>query len=173
MVGVPGVGKTSLSKSASESLGYRHVNYGDLMLQIAQEKRMASTLDEMFKLPLDSQHQIWRRAALKIKDLEQVLLDLHGIDRSPLGFITSLPVDILSPEIIIIVESSLENIVKRRNRDIHKKRPLESMKEIKEHMEILKVSMAVCSAILGSYFTILENDNFQSCLNDLITVLGG
>jgi adenylate kinase len=173
VVGVPGVGKTSLSESASESLGYQYVNYGDLMLQIAQEEGTASTQEEMFKLPLDSQYRIWRRAALRVKPWKKVLLDLHGIDHSSQGYLTSLPVDILLPEIIIIVESSSLNILKRRNIDIHKKRPMETIKEIEEHMGILRISMAVCAALLGSYFTVLQNDNFRNCLSDLKAVLGG
>ena len=42
LVGVPGVGKTSLCRYAAGALGYRHVNYGELMLDVAMSNDMAS-----------------------------------------------------------------------------------------------------------------------------------
>lgn len=171
MVGVPGVGKTSLSKLAAESKGYLHLNYGEIMLKIANKWRVASTEYEMFNLPLGEQYKIWRSAANQIKEHEKVVVDLHGVDLSSKGYLISLPVEILSPEIIILVESSCENIIQRRLEDPQKKRPKENLAQIKENVKILRVSMAVCSVLLGSFFTILENNCFQSCLNDLKTIL--
>lgn len=174
VVGVPGVGKTSLCKLASESTGYHYVNYGELMLQIAKEEELeVSTLEGMLNLPLDLQHEIWRKAALRIEGIKKqnVLVDLHGIDWSNEGYLISLPLEILSPEIIIVIESSSSNIVKRRSSDTHKIRSDEDESQIKEHMELLRISMMVCSAILGSYFIVLENNHFQSSLNELKIVL--
>lgn len=68
VVGVPGVGKTSLCRLAAHSLGYNYVNYGEHMLRIAKDEKMASNMEVMFKLPLDLQHMIWRRAASIIRD---------------------------------------------------------------------------------------------------------
>ena len=50
LVGVPGVGKTSLCRSAARALGFRHVNYGELMLEVAMSRDLASNQEEMFKL---------------------------------------------------------------------------------------------------------------------------
>lgn len=172
VVGVPGVGKTSLSKLAAESQGYKHINYGELMLQLAEKEKIASSLYEMFSLPLDQQYEIWRSAANKIKGHKKVVVDLHGVNPSSQGYLISLPVEVLSPEIIVLVESSCENIIERRITDRQKNRPLEDVAKIKEHVKILRVSMAVCSVFLGSFFTILENNNFQSCLEELETILG-
>jgi adenylate kinase len=177
VVGVPGVGKTSLSKLAAESGGYRHLNYGEIMLEIARKEGMASTEYEMFSLPLDQQYKIWRSAAHQInkhqiKGHERVLVDLHGVDPSYRGYLISIPLEILSPEIIVLVESSCENIIQRRLVDHQKYRPREDLAQIKEHIKILRVSMAVCSVFLGSFFAIVENNNFQSCLQDLKTILG-
>ena len=82
VVGVPGVGKTSLCRRVSPSMGYHYINYGELMLEIARKLQVASTQDEMFKLTLDLQYKIWRKAAEHIKDQKEVLLDLHGLDKS-------------------------------------------------------------------------------------------
>lgn len=173
VVGVPGVGKTSLCRLAAQSSEYNYINYGELMLHIAKNEKTASTLEEMFKLSLDLQHSIWRRAASVIKDQKDVLVDLHGLDRSYEGYLISLPLEILSPEIIIIIESSYGNIIKRRTADPDKPRPIEYRAKITEQMELLRTSMAVCSAFLGSYFTVLENNDFQASLNDLKTLLLG
>jgi adenylate kinase len=168
VVGVPGVGKTSLSHHAAQSLGYNHINYGELMLQLASKSELASTLEGMFQLPLDLQHRIWLKAASLIKDQEDVLVDLHGLDRSSKGYLISLPVEILSPQIIILVEASFEDIIRRRIHDKSKSRPLEN---IKEHMMLLRVAMANCSALMGCPLVILENNDFSKTIDQMKTYL--
>lgn len=168
VVGVPGVGKTSLSHQAAQSLGYNHINYGELMLQLAKKREVASTLEEMFQLPLDLQHIIWKKAASLINDQQDVIVDLHGLDRSSKGYLISLPLEILSPQIIILVEASYEDIIQRRINDQSKSRPLE---DIKEHMILLRVAMANCSALIGCPLVILENNDFNKTLDHMKTYL--
>jgi adenylate kinase len=84
----------------------------------------------------------------------------------------SLPIEILKPDIIVLIESSYDNILFRRQRDIlKKKRIMENFKVFTEHNNILKVSMAVCSVILGCNLLILDNNNFDNSLNKLKEVL--
>lgn len=172
VVGVPGVGKTSLCRQAAKSLGYNYVNYGELMLQIAGERNLAHNLPELFKLDIDVQHEIWKASALRIKDKDNVLMDLHGIDYFSVGYLISLPLEILKPDIIVLIESSYDNILKRRQKDIlEKKRNIQDLKGLNEHKNILRISMAVCSVILGCNFLILENNNYYSSLNRLKEIL--
>lgn len=172
VVGVPGVGKTSLCRIASESLGYNYVNYGRLMLQVAGERNLAYNLSELFQLDIAIQEEIWRSAAYIVKDQYNVLLDLHGIDRFKWGYFFSLPIEILEPDIIIIVESSYDDVlIRRQNDNERKKRLLEDYNVFTDHKNILRVSMAVCSVIFGSYLVILENDSFDDTLNQLKNIL--
>ncbi|MCE5213822.1 MAG: adenylate kinase [Methanobacterium sp.] len=171
VVGVPGVGKTSLCHHAAKSLGYKHINYGELMLQLAKKKGVASTLEDMFQLPLDLQHDIWRKAASLVEDQEDVILDLHGIDRSSKGYLISLPLEILSPQIIILIEASCDNIIQRRNQDPIKPRPNENIASIKEYMMLLRISMVNCAALMGCSLVILENDDFNKTLDKMKTYL--
>ena len=171
VTGVPGVGKTTLCRRVSEDLGYNYVNYGDLMLDIAKSKDLASTDSEMFSLDINTQQIIWKGAALKIKDMDRVLVDLHGVDQSSIGYILSLPIEIISPDIIVVIESSKDNILGRRHKDT-KKRIIDTIKSLNEHMNMLRTSMAVCSAILGCNLIVFENDDFEDCFKELKNLLG-
>ena len=171
VTGVPGVGKTTLCRRVSNDLGYNYVNYGDLMLDIAKSRDLASTDFEMFNLDIDTQQEIWEGAALKIKEMSRVIVDLHGVDQSPIGYILSLPVEIISPDIIVIIESSKDNILRRRHKDA-KERIIDTIKSLNEHMSILRTSMASCSAILGCNLIILNNDDFEDCFAKLKNLLG-
>ncbi|HML06492.1 MAG TPA: AAA family ATPase [Methanobacterium sp.] len=171
VTGVPGVGKTSLCRVVSDDLGYNYVNYGDLMLSIAESRGLASTDSEMFSLDIDVQYTIWRDAALKIKDMGRAFVDLHGVDQSSIGYIVSLPVEIINPDIIVLIESSKDNILGRRRKD-SKERIIDTVKSLKEHMDILRITMASCSAILGCNLIIFQNDDFKVCLENMKNVLG-
>ena len=171
VTGVPGVGKTTLCRRVSKDLGYNYVNYGDLMLDIAISDDLASTDSEMFSLDLETQHRIWKGAALKIKGMNRVLIDLHGIDQSSIGYIISLPIEIISPDIIVVIESSKDNILQRRHKDT-KERIIDTIKSLKEHMGMLRTAMASCSAILGCNLMILNNDDFEDCLIKTRNLLG-
>jgi len=175
LVGVPGVGKTSLCRSAAGALGYRHVNYGEIMLDVAMSLDLASTQDEMFKLDIEVQQSIWKAAAIKVREMKgvssKILLDLHGVDNSDIGYLISLPIEILSPDIIVVVESSYDNILMRRSSDKLRVRSIEGIKSVENHMKIIRMSMMACSIIFGSLLTVLDNDNFEMCLDELKDVL--
>ncbi len=171
VVGVPGVGKTSLCKSAVKSLGCNYINYGDLMLEIARGKNLADTDKEMFELSMDLQYDIWKEAAHIISNKEQVLVDLHGLDQSPEGYLFSLPLEIVCPSTIVIVEASPENIFLRRRNDFSKDRIKDDFRSLTEHMNMLRISMSISSVILGSTVYLLQNDEINKSKKELINVL--
>ena len=174
VVGVPGVGKTSLCRQAAQSLGYSYVNYGELLLEFSKKGKYATTQEEMFKLPLELQYDIWFDAAQYVRDLtvfkkhlNGILVDLHGIDVSKKGYLISLPAEIIMPKIIIVVESTYNQIIQQRINDPERTRPIERLETIKQNMELLRNSMAACSAITGSYLAVLENVEFEKSLKRL------
>jgi adenylate kinase len=171
VVGVPGVGKTSLCKAASQNSNYEHVNYGELMLEIARKNHLATTLQEMFHLSLSHQYNIWKKAALKVKNKKNVLLDLHGVDHPKEGYLVSLPSEILSPNIIIIIEASYDDILKRRRLDADKERLMEKEETLKTHMQILRYTMSSISSILGCNLAILKNHDFETCQKELEMII--
>ena len=63
VAGIPGSGSTTILENALENLEYTHVNYGDVMLLIAQEMGLADDRDSIRKLSPDVQKEIQRKAA--------------------------------------------------------------------------------------------------------------
>jgi len=83
--------------------------------------------------------------------MNMVLVDLHGVDQSSIGYIVSLPALIIELDVIVLIESSKDNILQRRSKDSKesKERILNTVKSLKEHVGILRVTMVSCSAIWG------------------------
>lgn len=174
LVGVPGVGKTSLGITATGQIGLRYVNYGELMLEVATSNELASSQEQMFDLELDVQEFIWQQAASKVKSMaetQDILVDLHGLDTSDQGYIQSLPIETICPDLIVIVEASYENILLRRIGDKTRNRPTVDLESFKEQVQLLRMSMMSASVICGAFLKILYNDDFDSSLNELVNLL--
>ena len=174
LVGVPGVGKTSLGMTATGQIGLKYVNYGELMLEVATSNDLASSQDEMFVLELEVQEFIWQQAASKVKSMaeaQNILVDLHGLDTSDQGYIQSLPIETICPDLIVVVEASYENILLRRIGDRTRNRPIIDLETFKEQVQLLRMSMMSASVLCGAFLKILYNDDFDSCLDDLVNLL--
>lgn len=148
------------------------------MLEIALKRDLALSLSQMLQLDLDVQYKIWKKAAFYIKTQEKrihkdegIILDLHGLDHFKKGYLISLPFEIISPDIIIIIESSYEDIIKRRLNDSSKERFLDPVESLEEYMKILRLAMVSVSASLGCNLAMVYNDDFKSCLNKLEFIL--
>lgn len=170
VVGVPGVGKTTICKKVSKKINLPYINYGDLMLEIAKRKKLARDDKELFSLDIDTQRKIWEEAAIRIRKIDAAMIDLHGVDQSPIGYIISLPINYIVPKLIILVESEPGQILLQRKTDT-KMRIKDTLKTLKEHINILRISMIICSSMLGSKLYILKNIKLEESVKEMAWVI--
>ena len=75
LTGIPGSGSTTLLKKALEQVDYTHLNYGDIMTEIAIEEKIVEDRDSLRKLPAETQKEIQAKAAKELKkDLKVKML---------------------------------------------------------------------------------------------------
>jgi len=169
LVGIPGVGKTSLIK---ESLKYikkdiEVVNFGDIILEFAKRKygiedrddiRKKLNKEEYEKLQLEVCKYIYKK--YKGKNL---IVDTHLVIETPAGYKSGLykkMADILKPEIVIVVVSDPKEILERRLKDKGiRDRELEDINKIKLHQDITIYYSLILMHEYDTKVYILENPN--------------
>ena len=77
LTGIPGSGSTTILKKTLEEVDYLHLNYGDIMTEIAVEKGLVENRDELRKLPADTQKEIQKNPNLKMLLLILIVLLAH------------------------------------------------------------------------------------------------
>ena len=77
VTGIPGVGKTTVMKKASEGLDIDFVTFGSIMIDLALEKGLVKNRDEMRKLSLIQQKDMQILSAEKVANMKNVILDTH------------------------------------------------------------------------------------------------
>ena len=65
LTGIPGSGSTTILNKTLEEVDYLHLNYGDIMTEIAIEEKIVNDRDELRKLPAETQKVIQEKAAKK------------------------------------------------------------------------------------------------------------
>lgn len=179
IAGIPGSGSTTVLNHALENLDYINVNYGDAMLQIAQEKGIVEDRDELRMLSPDVQKEIQKSAAKSIRERskqDNIIVDTHCTIKTPAGFLPGLPkwvLEELQPDIFVLIEADADEILLRRISDTSRTRDMEMLKDINLHQEMNRsVSMAY-AALTGATVKIIENHNDQldSSVADIIETL--
>ncbi|WP_457614649.1 adenylate kinase [Methanopyrus sp.] len=164
--GVPGVGATTVTTEAVKDLpGYEHVNYGDVMLEIAKEEGLVEHRDEIRKLPAEKQREIQRLAARRIakmaEEREGIIVDTHCTIKTPAGYLPGLPVWVLEelrPDVIVLIEADPDEIMMRRVRDSEERqRDYDRAHEIEEHQRMNRMAAMAYAALTGATVKIIEN----------------
>lgn len=182
VVGVPGVGKTSVVNRAAERLNQSQsitqvMVFGSIMLDEAKKLGIIDR-DEMRKLSINTQRQLQEMAANSIRGVRSVniIIDTHLFINTIDGRYPGMPrnlLDILSPTHLIMISAAPEEIFARRMDDATRNRDLISMDSIKNDLEVATIMIATSSVLTGAPFKIIFNhkDKLDDAVNELVEVI--
>jgi len=176
IVGLPGVGKTTVLNKSVELLKERQyivkvVNFGDFMFKYLLNKGLIKTRDDIRKLPLSQQRTAQQEAAKEIRKVFEEeaaevrkyvgFVDTHALIKTPTGNWPGLPAHVieeLRPDSIIVVEAKPEEIVSRQLRDKTRYRADYAKVNLIEELLKLNRIFAISSAVLvGASVNFIHN----------------
>ena len=166
LVGIPGVGKTTLLTTMVEILKSNKkdvvvINYGSLMFDVAKENGLTDR-DQLRKLSVSEQQRLQKIAAEKIAGHEEevVIIDTHAFINSPEGYYPGLPehvLKIIKPTNFVSVSAKPEEIYNRRMKDDTRNRDKITLANIKKELDVQSGMMSACAVITGSPVRLVLN----------------
>jgi adenylate kinase len=179
IAGIPGSGSTTVLTKALEELDFVHVNYGDVMLEIAKSDCIVADRDSLRKLSPDLQKEVQENAAQSIREKSEqsnIIVDTHCTIKTPSGFLPGLPkwvLDQLKPDMFILLEADGDEILKRRISDTTRTRDAERLKDIELHQEMNRAASMTYAVLTGATVKIIENhDNrLDEAVEDMVKTL--
>lgn len=173
VTGIPGVGKTTVLSVVDKILSEKNIphkilNYGDYMLNTALKEGYVKNRDEIRKLPITKQKELQTLAAKKIVEELSTLgdnglgfIDTHAVIRTPAGYLPGLPkyvIEILSPNIIFLLESDPKIILERQKRDSNRTRlDYNDINVIYEVLQFARYSAMASAVLVGASVKIVNN----------------
>jgi adenylate kinase len=159
MIGIPGVGKTTLLSKIVKILtdnkkNVSKISFGTLMFEVAKENGLTDR-DELRKLPVTEQQRLQKIAAEKIASQKEdiVIIDTHAFINSPEGYYPGLPehvLKIIKPTNFISVSAKPEEIYNRRMKDDTRNRDKITLPNIKKELDVQSGMISACAVITGS-----------------------
>ena len=179
LTGIPGSGSTTLLNKALEEVDYVHLNYGDIMTEIAIEEKLVEDRDALRKLPAETQKEIQAKAAKRINERSQednVIVDTHCTINTPAGYLPGLPIWVLEqlqPDLFVMVEANPDEIIYRRMNDDTRSRDVEKAKDIQLHQEMNRAASMAYATLTGATVKIIENhdNHLAKTVSNLVDVL--
>jgi len=166
IVGIPGVGKTTVITRAAEMLNQKRkttvVVFGTVMFEEAQKMGLKSR-DEMRRMPVNDQRRLQEMAAQRIADMKDdiVLIDTHLFINTSEGYYPGLPMrllNIMKPTNLVMVAAEAKEIADRRKTDQTRQRDIASADDIQKELDISRMMVASCSILTGAPFAIIINN---------------
>ena len=183
IVGIPGVGKTSLVTKVVELIKAKNKttsvhSYGTVMLELAKDFGVKDR-DELRTLPVEKQKELQRLAAEKLASLNDdvIFVDTHAFISTKAGFYPGLPnhvIQIIEPTNFIAITASPDEIHNRRIKDETRNRDTISIEEIKKELAVQDAMLSSCSVLSGSPMKVIFNHegNIEEAANNVIETIG-
>jgi adenylate kinase len=183
IVGIPGVGKTSLVATIVKKLSDRNIavsvnGYGTMMLDEAKNTGIKDR-DELRRLTVEKQKELQKATAEKISNLTDdiVFIDTHAFISTNAGFYPGLPnhvIQIIQPTHFIAISARPEEIYNRRMKDETRNRDKISIESIKKELAIQDSMLSTCSVLSGSPMKVILNNEgkIEEAANNVIKAIG-
>jgi adenylate kinase len=169
IVGIPGVGKTTVITRAAELLNKKRktttvVVFGTVMFEEAKKKLGLKSRDDMRRMPVEDQGRLQEMAAQRIAEMKDdiVLVDTHLFINTGEGYYPGLPMrllNIMKPTNIVMVAADPGEIAERRKTDQTRQRDIATAQNIQKELDISQVMVASCSILTGAPFAIIMNSD--------------
>jgi adenylate kinase len=166
IVGVPGVGKSTIITNATEALqskgtSVKTVVFGSVMFEEAK-KLGINDRDKLRKLTIDTQHKLQNMAADYISRLNDsiVFVDTHLFIKTQSGYYPGLPMNLIlkmNPQRLILISANSNEILDRRKKDTTRTRDLISEVEINRDIQVSLSMISSLSILTGAPFEIIYN----------------
>lgn len=166
IVGIPGVGKTTVVSRVVELLKEKNVKvsvsiFGTVMFDEAKKKGVQNR-DDLRKLSVKDQKELQSMAARTIASItdDVVIVDTHAFISTQEGFYPGLPhnvLEILNPDSFIMITARPEEIYNRRMTDTTRTRDIVSIDTIKKELDVTSAMLSTCSILCGSPIKMVLN----------------
>ena len=166
IVGIPGVGKTTVVSRVVELLKEKNVKvsvsiFGTVMFDEAKKKGVKNR-DDLRKLSVKEQRELQSMAARAIASItdDVVIVDTHAFISTQEGFYPGLPqnvLEILNPDSFIMISARPEEIYNRRMTDTTRTRDIVSIDAIKKELDVTSAMLSTCSILCGSPIKMVLN----------------
>jgi adenylate kinase len=166
IVGIPGVGKTTVVSRVVELLKAKNVKvsvsiFGTVMFDEAKKKGVKNR-DDLRKLSVKEQKELQSMAARTIASItdDVVIVDTHAFISTQEGFYPGLPhnvLEILNPDSFIMISARPEEIYNRRMTDATRTRDIVSIDTIKKELDVTSAMLSTCSILCGSPIKMVLN----------------
>ena len=167
IVGIPGVGKTTVVSKVVELLKEKKISvsvfiFGTVMFEEAKKTKGIQNRDDLRKLSVREQKELQSMAATKIAAItdEAVIVDTHAFISTKEGFYPGLPhnvLEILMPDSFIMISARPEEIYNRRMKDTTRSRDIVSIDAIKKELDVTSAMLSTCSILSGSPIKMILN----------------
>ena len=182
VVGVPGVGKSTIINNATETLqkkgtSVKTVVFGSVMFEEAKKLGIHDR-DELRKQTISVQQKLQNMAAEHISNLNDsiVFVDTHLFIKTQSGYYPGLPMNLIlkmDPQRLILVTANSDEILNRRKKDTTRTRDLISDDEINRDIQVSISMISSLSILTGAPFEIIYNhdDMIDSATSQLVELL--
>lgn len=182
VVGVPGVGKTTVITQAADQLNQsgsktQVVIFGSVMLEEAKKMGIKDR-DEMRKFSVTTQRRLQEMAARSISAVQRtnLVIDTHLFIKTNEGRYPGIPrslLDILSPSHLVMISADPEEIFARRMKDDTRNRDLISIDDIKIDLDVATMMIAASSVLTGAPFKIIFNhkDGLDDAVSEMVGLM--
>ena len=162
-------------EAVAKEKGVSIVNYGTIMFQIAKIERLVKDRDQIRELSVEIQREVQEKAAQRIYEMGEVIVDTHCTIKTPSGYYPGLPEWVLrrlKPDRIVLVEANSDEIAGRRSKDENRRRDEEIIGEIEEHQGINRYSAMAYAMLTGASVKIVFNhdDGLEDAINEVLKV---